>query len=94
MKILPLALLILAVSQSSTPAQAAPPVPASLVAANDLIRRVLPQQADRFSVELMPAADGRDVFEIEAKTGRIVLRGNDHVIDPRRRAMVVLHRYL
>ena len=51
-------------------------MPASLMAANGLIRRVLPQQADRFSVELMPATDGLDVFEIEAKADRIVLRGN------------------
>lgn len=42
-----------------------------------LIRRILPQQADRFSVELIPAtAAGNDVFEIEAVNGLIVLRGN------------------
>ena len=51
-------------------------MPASLMAANGLIRRVLPQQADRFLVELTPATDGLDVFEIEAKADRIVLRGN------------------
>ncbi len=34
--------------------------------ANGLIWRVLPQQADRVSVELTPATDGLDVFEIEA----------------------------
>jgi alpha-N-acetylglucosaminidase len=46
------------------------------VASNSLIRRVLPQLADGFSVELMPAADGKDVFEIETMAGKIVLRGN------------------
>ena len=44
----PLALRILAVSQLSAPAQAAQAVPASLVAANDLIRRVRPGQANLF----------------------------------------------
>ena len=75
-KSLHFAVLFLAICRSSAPAQDAPPVTASLMAANDLIRRVLPQQADRFSVELTPAADGLDVFEIEAKAERIVLRGN------------------
>jgi len=70
------AVLFLAICRSSAPAQEAPPAPASIVAANDLIRRVLPQQADRFLVELTTATDGLDVFEIEAKSERIVLRGN------------------
>ena len=52
MKSLHFALLILVVCQSSAPAQDAPPVPAALVAANNLIRRVLPQQADGFSILL------------------------------------------
>ena len=52
------------------------PVPAALRAAGELIRRVLPGQADSFSVELIPVADGQDVFEFEAKNGQIVLRGN------------------
>jgi hypothetical protein len=77
-KFLPLALLLGAALPCPVPAQAAdaPPAPAGLVAANSLIRRVLPRQADRFSVELMPAADGNDVFEIEAKADQVVLRGN------------------
>jgi alpha-N-acetylglucosaminidase len=44
----------------------------------DLIRRTLPDKADRFIVESIPAAEsGRDVFEIESRDGRIVLRGNN-----------------
>lgn len=48
-------------------------------AARALIRRLLPQQAERFEFELLPAADGRDVFELESRDGRIVIRGNTGV---------------
>lgn len=53
-----------------------PPVPATLVAARQLIQRVLPQQAETFVCELIPAVNGCDVLEIEAESGKIVLRGN------------------
>ncbi len=74
-----IALLLTAALQLLAPAQggASAAEPAALSAANELIRRVLPQQADRFGVELMPAEDGKDVFEIEPAAGRIVLRGNN-----------------
>jgi hypothetical protein len=52
MKSLTLALLLNAIFLCLAPAQEAPPVPAALVAANGLIRRVLPQQADGFSLLL------------------------------------------
>ncbi|HEY4415340.1 MAG TPA: alpha-N-acetylglucosaminidase [Verrucomicrobiae bacterium] len=48
-------------------------------AAHALIERVLPAQAARFICETIPAADDRDVFEIEAGQGKIVLRGNNGV---------------
>ncbi|HSA03817.1 MAG TPA: alpha-N-acetylglucosaminidase TIM-barrel domain-containing protein, partial [Candidatus Paceibacterota bacterium] len=41
-----------------------------------LIARLLPEQAKFFSVEFIPAESGRDVFEVESRDGRIVLRGN------------------
>ena len=67
---------LIAAAVKNVPAVAAPPVPAT-AAATELIRRVLPAQADQILTELLPAADGRDVFEIEAKSGKIVLRGNN-----------------
>ena len=44
-----------------------------------LIRRMLPAKADRFIVEALPGEAGKDVFELESRGDRIVLRGNDGV---------------
>ena len=41
-----------------------------------LITRLIPKRAAQFACEIIPADGGRDVFEIEAKDGKIVLRGN------------------
>ena len=41
-----------------------------------LIGRILPGHENRFVVETLPAGAGGDVFEIESKGGKIVLRGN------------------
>ncbi|MFO1531803.1 MAG: alpha-N-acetylglucosaminidase, partial [Kiritimatiellia bacterium] len=46
------------------------------LAAGGLIRRIAPGHADQFLVETIPAEDGRDVFEIESRDGKVVLRGN------------------
>ena len=48
-------------------------------AAQSLIARVLPDHANAFVCETIPQQDGKDVFEIEARDGKIVLRGNDGV---------------
>ncbi|WP_158277379.1 alpha-N-acetylglucosaminidase [Opitutus sp. ER46] len=65
------------------PAPDSPPVNATgeaVAAAEGLIRRVLPGHADAFACEVIPAEDGRDVFEYEALPGgRVVLRGNHGV---------------
>ncbi|WP_218149142.1 alpha-N-acetylglucosaminidase [Chitinophaga sp. YR573] len=45
-------------------------------AALALIKRVVPQQAAAFTVESLPQ---KDVFEIESKQGKIILRGNNGV---------------
>jgi alpha-N-acetylglucosaminidase len=45
----------------------------------DLIKRIIPQQAPQFIVEELPAAEGKDVFEIESIHNKIVLRGNNGV---------------
>jgi alpha-N-acetylglucosaminidase len=44
-----------------------------------LIQRVLPQQASHFIVESLPAENGKDVFEVESRNGKIVLRGSNGV---------------
>ncbi len=48
-------------------------------AAQGLVARVLPKHAGQFVLEIIPPADGKDVFEIESRDGRIVLRGNNGV---------------
>ncbi|MCQ2151944.1 MAG: alpha-N-acetylglucosaminidase [Bacteroidales bacterium] len=48
-------------------------------AAEELISRVLPQDASSFRVEYVPSEDGKDVFEIESCGRKIVLRGNNGV---------------
>ncbi|TPG66419.1 alpha-N-acetylglucosaminidase [Hymenobacter nivis] len=46
-------------------------------AADSLIARTVLAKAANFVVEELPAAEGKDVFEIESKGDKIVLRGND-----------------
>jgi alpha-N-acetylglucosaminidase len=48
-------------------------------ASRALIQRLLPKQATHFTVETISRADGQDVFEIENRDGKIVLRGNNGV---------------
>ena len=62
----------------------AAPVPAAVqanpqAAAAALVARVLPNRAGEFAVEIIPAVDGKDVFEVESANGKIVLRGNNGV---------------
>jgi alpha-N-acetylglucosaminidase len=42
-----------------------------------LIKRTVGQRANSFVAEMIPATAGRDSFEIEAKAGKIILRGNN-----------------
>lgn len=44
-----------------------------------LIQRVVPEVAEHFIVEFIPKADEKDVYEIESKGGKIILRGNNGV---------------
>ena len=48
-------------------------------AAEHLVERLLPKQAVYFVCEIIPDAEGFDVFEIESREGKIVLRGNNGV---------------
>src|SRR3984893_11134537 len=44
-----------------------------------LINRVIPDRASSFVVEELPAKEGPDVFEVESRINKIVLRGNNGV---------------
>jgi alpha-N-acetylglucosaminidase len=48
-------------------------------AVKDLIGRVIPRAADHFEVQYIPQDHGKDVFEIETRGDKIVLRGNNGV---------------
>jgi len=48
-------------------------------AARALLTRLLPEHADRFIFEAIPPENGRDVFEIETRDGKTVIRGNTGV---------------
>ena len=48
-------------------------------AAAGLIHRVLPGHEREFVVEVIPAETAGDVFELETRDGRVVLRGNNGV---------------
>ncbi len=47
-------------------------------AARALVRRILPDHHEHFVIEELPSTNG-DVFEIEDRDGRVVLRGNNGV---------------
>ena len=63
------------------PAQAQLPSGSSLQvsAAQALVARVVPDAADQFVLEAIPHADSLDVFEVESRDGKIVLRGSSGV---------------
>ena len=48
-------------------------------AARGLVERLLPEHAGQFILETVASEAGHDVFEIESRGGKIVLRGNDGV---------------
>jgi alpha-N-acetylglucosaminidase len=48
-------------------------------AVKDLMERVVPGSARHFEVRQIPSEDGKDVFEIESRGGKIVLSGNNGV---------------
>jgi len=51
----------------------------NLGAARELIARIVPERAKSFIVEKIAADQGRDVFEIESRGRKIILRGNNGV---------------
>jgi alpha-N-acetylglucosaminidase len=46
-------------------------------ASKALIQRILPKHATHFIVETIAAENGKDIFEVESRAGKIVLRGNN-----------------
>ena len=52
---------------------------ATRAAAQALISRVVPSQARQFVCDVIPPENGKDVFEVESRDGKIVLRGNNGV---------------
>ncbi len=56
------------------------PLQATVVSESvQLIQRVLPGHSNDFIVQQIPSENGKDVFEIESKNGKIILRGNNGV---------------
>jgi len=51
----------------------------ALKSAHALIKRILPRHADQIILEIIPQEDGKDVFEIDSKKGKVLLRGSDGV---------------
>lgn len=48
-------------------------------AVEDFVKRIMKQRAGSFIIEYLPAENGRDVFELETKGDKIILRGNNGV---------------
>lgn len=48
-------------------------------AARNLLQRLISQHAPQFVFENIPADQGRDVFEIETRGGKVVISGNNGV---------------
>ena len=75
-------ILLLLPMLASRPAAAAPsphrPVDA-VQAASSLIQRVVPGRAEAFVVEQIASQEGSDVFEVESRGDRVVLRGSSGV---------------
>lgn len=51
----------------------------NIKSSEDLLKRVIPKQANQFIIKSLAAEKNKDVFEIEAANNKIVLRGNDGV---------------
>lgn len=66
-------------TESDPAALTVEPYSRDLTGATDLLARLLPAQASRFIVEFVEPANGMDVFEIESRGEKVVLRGNTAV---------------
>src|SRR5436190_19384634 len=64
---------------SIMPARATPDVQSPAETVRGLIQRLLPGQAKHFAIETIAPDNGADVFEIQSRDDKIVLRGNNGV---------------
>lgn len=71
--------LSLTLAASGLRAQVRPAAKPDKKAAMALIERILPGCSDRFDVRFIPAEDGKDVFELSVRGGKILLAGNNGV---------------
>lgn len=71
-------LLLLAISNQPVRAQTSAQ-PLDEKATYALIKRVLPKHADQFTIAAIPKEGDKDVFELESRNGKIILRGNNGV---------------
>ncbi len=76
-KMVPAAALILAVVVRAEVTAAGPQPGEAEAAATGLVQRLLPDHANRFGFEFIAQENGRDVFELESRGEKIVLRGSD-----------------
>ena len=44
----------------------------------NLIKRIAPQHAGKFAAQIIPAENGDDVFELDCRKGKIILKGNNN----------------
>lgn len=54
-------------------------VASSIESARKVIKRQVPQLADTVRLEVIPAAEGKDAFEVDQSNGKPVIRGNNAV---------------
>ena len=73
---LPIIGIVAAVFFQTLETMAAETVPPPLQSAAELVERILPGRGVGFVLETIPAEQGQDVFEIESREGKVVLRGN------------------
>ena len=55
------------------------PAQLNIEASRALLKRTIPNHAAQFLIESIPQQNGKDVFEIETRNGKIALRGNNGV---------------
>lgn len=72
-------LLIGAVANHTRAQQASSREVDAIDAVRGLVERLLPERVEAFLFEQIAAENGRDVFEIDSRDGKIVLRGNNGV---------------
>ncbi|WP_432714564.1 alpha-N-acetylglucosaminidase [Pedobacter sp.] len=51
----------------------------NIKASHDLIKRIIPKYADRFEIAYIPKENDKDVFSLQNKNGKILLKGNNGV---------------